>query len=245
MERKFWFKLDKDKIKLQLKDLGRIFSSGRKINKKLTILVLFFILIGVSIALYNNGYEWENDLKENQEVIIEPIISREESITDQESPLLPVEKENKPVLPVEDVVTRPLKPVIESIPSEIQLLKPVSGEILQGPGWYYHPVFDDWRYQYGIELNGNTGDIVMAAAPGEVISITEDEYKGIVLTIEHTNGWRTEYGHLLRTTVSPDENVAKGQEIGRLGSTGITSQASLYFDLQNQEGSIDPINYFE
>lgn len=261
MGKKFWFKLDKDKIKLQLKDLGKKFSLRRKGSKKLTLLILLFMLIGVGIAIYNSDYDFPKKAEENPEVVIEPIVSREENITEeaQELTARPAEKESFPVEParitnrqereekepVEGVVTEPVRPVEKKTSQELKLLKPVSGDILQGPGWYYHPVFDDWRYQQGIELSGNPGDVVMAAASGNVISIKEDEYKGILVTIEHENGWQTEYGHLERTTVSPGDSVGKGQEIGRLGTTGISSQPSLYFDLKTSAGSIDPTKYFE
>ncbi|MFP4016621.1 MAG: peptidoglycan DD-metalloendopeptidase family protein, partial [Halanaerobiales bacterium] len=148
---------------------------------------------------------------------------------------------------VEGVVTEPLRPVneLQGEGESLELLKPVSGDIVQDAGWYYHPVLDDWRYQQGVEILGNTGDIVMAAADGRVASVFEDDYKGIMVLIEHQNGWITEYGHLQRAAVAPGQQVGKGEEIGRVGVTGMVSQPSLYFSLKNQDGAIDPVAYFE
>ena len=69
------------------------------------------------------------------------------------------------------VVTESLRPV-SRIEEErgMELIKPVSGEVVQTSGWYYNPVLEDWRYQEGIAFSGNAGDIVMAAAAGRVLS---------------------------------------------------------------------------
>ena len=143
------------------------------------------------------------------------------------------------------VVTESFRPVDQFQGTVFRILRPISGNILQESGWYYNDILDDWRYQQGIELAGNIGDIVMGAADGKVSTIKEDEYKGIMVIIEHENGWITEYGHLERTSVSPGATVMKGQEIGRIGITGMTSQPSLYFSLKNKDGAVNPVDFFE
>ncbi|MFW5980668.1 MAG: peptidoglycan DD-metalloendopeptidase family protein [Halanaerobiaceae bacterium] len=147
----------------------------------------------------------------------------------------------------EDVVTESNQALKE--PEEersgLSLLPPVSGEVIRSSGWFYHPVFEDWRYQNGITLEGNTGDVVMAADSGTVVSVTEDDYRGIMVEIDHGEEWSSVYGHLQKASVSAEEVVGKGQEIGLIGESGITDQPSLYFELQNEEGPVDPLDYFD
>lgn len=335
MDKKFWLKLDKNKIILQLKDLGKRFSLRRKTGRRtLLIIFLFSILIGVGYAIYNYDLPVEEGQESGVTVELDEVIpggednpvsrSQEErgnapeketgdnnSVADKteqevnqteqttekevtaevvkerpaedvtETPAEEIKKTdteeelNQPVMaerqeetaptqetgsreakypankdqtqePAQGVITEPVRPVVEQeTEAGLSLLKPVSGELVQEPGWFFHPVFEDWRYNYGVEFAGNPGDVVMAAAGGRIVSVSEDAYRGILVAIEHANGWLTRYGHLQRTVVSPGEVVARGQEIGHLGTTGITGEPSLYFELQNRESNIDPVEYFE
>ncbi|QTL96878.1 peptidoglycan DD-metalloendopeptidase family protein [Iocasia frigidifontis] len=275
MDKKYWFKLDKGKIKLQLKDLGRKISSNKNNYKKVLLVFLFFMLLGIGYAVFNevgvddtakkqtgitveelssvqverpgpvinnNPYQQDKEFSLDYNSLEENKVEREEDTKGKK----PGEKQDQGLEDnVTGVVTESLKPMNEIRAQTLELLAPVSGQVLQEPGWYYHPVFDDWRYQHGIVLEGSKGDVVMAAEQGRVISVREDEYKGIMVTIQHDNGWETEYGHLQKTTLSPGERVVKGQEVGRLGATGLSEEPSLYFQLINAEGPIDPREYIK
>lgn len=263
MDKKFWFKLDRDKIKLQLREMGKIFS-GRQISfKNAAMVILFFALIGIGYAIYHND-TLNEQLDINPGITVEPLGEEREATEEmlgyfhqtvegetafpresdprlkQEATVLQNERDEE----IAGVVTEPINPLEVPVSRTLTLLKPVDGEIIQEPGWYFHPVFDDWRYQSGLEFKGESGNIVMAAAAGRIISVKEDQYKGILVKIEHENGWQTLYGHLQKAVVSVGENVARGQEIGRLGSSGISAHPSLYFSLETQEGAIDPTDYF-
>lgn len=275
MDKKYWFKLDKGKIKLQLKDLGRKISSNKNNYKKVLLVFLFFMLLGIGYAVFNevgvddtakkqtgitveelssvqverpgpvinnNPYQQDKEFSLDYNSLEENKVKREEDTEGKK----PGERQDQGLEDnVTGVVTESLKPMNEIRAQALELLAPVSGQVLQEPGWYYHPVFDDWRYQHGIVLEGSKGDVVMAAEQGRVISVREDEYKGIMVTIQHDNGWETEYGHLQKTTLSPGERVVKGQEVGRLGATGLSEEPSLYFQLINAEGPIDPREYIK
>ncbi|MTI59211.1 MAG: M23 family metallopeptidase [Firmicutes bacterium] len=275
MDKKYWFKLDKGKIKLQLKDLGRKISSNKNNYKKVLLVFLFFMLLGIGYAVFNevgvddtakkqtgitveelssvqversgpvinnNPYQQDKEFSLDYNSLEENKVEREEDTEGKK----PGEKQDQDLKDnVTGVVTESLKPMNEIRAQALELLAPVSGQVLQEPGWYYHPVFDDWRYQHGIVLEGSKGDVVMAAEQGRVISVREDEYKGIMVSIQHDNGWETEYGHLQKTSLSPGERVVKGQEVGRLGATGLSEEPSLYFQLINDEGPIDPREYIK
>ncbi len=276
MDKKFNFKLDKDKIKLQLKDLGKRFARRKGSFSRAILFFMFFVLLGVGFVIYN-GEQDNNDLSSNQNIEEKQNVQIEYGEEQASFYTAPREAENDFTLnypgmrenentganssvreetatkkenteeEIEGVVTESVRPIsqIQQDVWNIELLRPVSGEIIQNSGWYYHSVLDDWRYQNGLEFSGNSGEIVMAAAEGQVSTVLEDTYKGIMVLVEHENGWITEYGHLQRAVVSPGEQVSKGQEIGSIGVTGMTSQPSLYFSLKNQDGAIDPVAYFE
>lgn len=262
MDKKFWFKLDRDKIKVQLREMGKIFSRRQISFKNGAMVILFFALIGIGFAIYYND-SLNEQLETNPGITVEPLGEEREATEEmlgyyhqsvegetgfpresdprpkREATVLQDERDEQ----IAGVVTEPINPLEEPVSRSLTLLKPVDGEIIQESGWYFHPVFDDWRYQSGLEFKGEAGNIVMAAAAGRIISVKEDQYKGILVKIEHENGWQTLYGHLQKAVVSIGENVARGQEIGRLGSSGMAAQPSLYFGLETQEGAINPTDY--
>jgi len=245
----YFFKIDKDKIILQLKSLIK----KRRANKGITILILFFFLMGVAIAIYRSDIGTESmteELNSRKEQIVQEEQMVQENIIIEEEPELEKVNEQKKIEQVKEqeltgVVTEALKPLRESSTKDINFIKPHSGEIIADQGWYYHPVFKDWRYQNGIIIKGQSGDIVMAVDSGKVVLITEDEYKGLSLKIDHDNGWETVYSHLDRVSVKKGEYIAKGQEVARLGDTGMTEQAILEFELFYKDKNMSPLKYFK
>ena len=291
----FWFKIDKDKIKVQLKDIGSKFVDTRSRKRKITTIITICIIVGLGIALYINYNqeatvvpdmnadiqlepadtvpEYESVEGEEVEFVANPEtgvrleLEQEELTLGDESP----EKEaseskanNSSVIDNdnrnsrteqksqtnqtehESEVTAPIKP-IDRVTGEDSLnpLKPVSGQVIQQSGWFFHPVFQDWRYQSGIKLEGQAGDIVMAAMDGKVISISEDQYLGITVTLQHENNWQTVYGHLAKTSVSEGASVAKGQEVGRVGDSGLLEEPALYFELNHNGEAVKASKYFD
>src|SRR5690554_1768652 len=72
MDKKYWFKLDKDKIKLQLKSLGRKFTGKRNNTKILVLVLLFFILLGAGYTIYRNDLSKLNTGEEAGTININP-----------------------------------------------------------------------------------------------------------------------------------------------------------------------------
>ncbi len=150
---------------------------------------------------------------------------------------------------VTGVVTEPVESTVTeetgADAAYIDILKPIGGEIVREQGWFHHPVFDDWRYQNGVKIANESGTIVMAADSGTISSVYNDDYKGVVVEIEHDDGWKTLYGHLQDVSVSAGEVVGKGQEIGKVGETGVTTRPALYFELKNERQPVNPADYFQ
>lgn len=277
-KKRFHFKLDRDKIKLQLKDLGEQLRNKKGVLKNISLVLLLLFLLTSGFFFYRNeqegkggdlttyGYNQENPLvmfKHDEEAdfpergqaspgnfaLNYPGLGEIINVNEGDEGSRPEPGSSVPErVPEEEtagVVTESLRPVSRIVEEkDMELIKPVSGEVVQSSGWYYNPVLEDWRYQEGIAFSGDTGDIVLAAAAGRILSVEEDVYRGIMVVIEHENGWVTEYGHLERAVVSPGVRVSKGQEIGRVGTSGMTTEPQLYFSLKNNEGAIDPLSYF-
>lgn len=87
------------------------------------------------------------------------------------------------------------------------------------------------------------GDTVVAAAGGTVSRVANEGNTsyGRWIEIDHGNGYRTRYAHLNSQAVSVGQNVAKGQKIGTVGSTGGSSGPHLHYELRKNGTAIKPV----
>lgn len=83
----------------------------------------------------------------------------------------------------------------------------------------------------GIDFAGPYGTAILAAASGKVIgtgNLGKYAY-GRWAAIDHGNGIVTLYGHMSSVSVSTGEKVDKGEQIGKMGSTGYSTGNHLHF----------------
>ena len=120
---------------------------------------------------------------------------------------------------------------------------PADGDKTSGFGPRVHPIFGSVRQHNGIDLDGDTGDRVRAARSGEVILAGEKGGFGNTIVIYHGLGYSTLYAHLSRIEVSVGQNVASGDRIGAIGSTGWSTGPHLHFELRIDGRAVDPTPY--
>ncbi|MCY4663711.1 MAG: M23 family metallopeptidase [Acidimicrobiaceae bacterium] len=120
---------------------------------------------------------------------------------------------------------------------------PADGDKTSGFGPRVHPIFGSVRQHNGIDLGGDTGDRVRAARSGEVILAGEKGGFGNTIVIYHGLGYSTLYAHLSRIEVSVGQNVASGDRIGAIGSTGWSTGPHLHFELRIDGRAVDPTPY--
>lgn len=87
-------------------------------------------------------------------------------------------------------------------------------------GYRKDPFTKKLSFHRGIDIAGQLGDPVYAAAEGIVDSVGYDKLHGHNIIVEHTPGLRTWYMHLNSADVRKGVAVDKGQTIGKLGTTG-------------------------
>ncbi len=99
---------------------------------------------------------------------------------------------------------------------------PVSGRITQ-QFWSGHPAID---------IGASTGTPVYASDSGFVIVAGwSDVGYGYTMVIDHGNGFQTRYAHLSRYYPDAGQSVAKGEQIGEVGSTGRSTGPHLHFGI--------------
>jgi len=91
----------------------------------------------------------------------------------------------------------------------------------------------------GLDLDGQTGDTVVAAARGVVELVDEFELAGNVVYINHGAGLVTAYFHLSPQLVAEGGTVEVGTPIGRVGATGRVTGPHLHWVVRYGQTSVD------
>lgn len=127
-----------------------------------------------------------------------------------------------------------------SIPS----IYPLVGKINNEYGWRSNPFGGGGMENHpGMDIDGNKGDIVIAPAEGVVVKTGWQGGYGNMIEISHGNNLTTRYGHLSQIEVEIGQTVNRGQEIGRVGSTGRSTGPHLHYEVRQDDQPIDPRGY--
>jgi len=120
---------------------------------------------------------------------------------------------------------------------------PVVGRITSGFGYRIHPIHRTRLNHTGLDISRPTGTPIKASDGGRVVMAGWYGGYGKCIIINHGKGHATLYGHLSRLGVSRGTNVAKGQTIGAVGSTGYSTGAHLHFEVRINGRPVNPRRY--
>jgi murein DD-endopeptidase MepM/ murein hydrolase activator NlpD len=108
-------------------------------------------------------------------------------------------------------------------------------------GWRMHPILHVNKFHSGVDIGAPSGATIVAAGDGTVISAAYNSGYGNMTMIDHGNGLVSVYGHQSRISVSRGQHVTKGQTIGAVGSTGMSTGPHLHFEIRVNGEPRDPL----
>ena len=97
----------------------------------------------------------------------------------------------------------------------------------------------------GLDYSGAEGDAVYAACAGTVVSAIERGGYGLMVEIDHGDGFVTRYAHLASASVAIGNAVSAGDAIGTLGSSGNCKEPHLHFELRIDGIAYNPRYYLD
>lgn len=112
-------------------------------------------------------------------------------------------------------------------------------------GMRKHPVLNVKKMHHGIDIAAPYNARVIAANSGTIITAKYHSVYGNYIVINHGGGMATLYAHLNKILVKVGAVVSKGQEIGKVGSTGMSTGAHLHFEVKENSNNVNPMNYFK
>lgn len=132
------------------------------------------------------------------------------------------------------------KIMLKDIPSgrPVKTFKGVSSSY----GQRTNPVTRKAEFHKGIDYRGKKGDGVITTANGVVEYAgfhTKSGYGNLII-VSHNYGFKTFYGHMSKLRVKTGQAVSKGQRIGDIGSTGMSSGNHLHYEVTFVQRKLDP-----
>lgn len=111
-------------------------------------------------------------------------------------------------------------------------------------GLRIHPIYGTQKSHTGIDIGAASGATIIAADGGTVTMAGVNGGYGNCVMIDHGNGYKTLYGHMSSIAVSNGQAVSKGDTVGYVGSTGVSTGPHCHFEVWSGDSRIDPEQFF-
>ncbi|MBW8295492.1 M23 family metallopeptidase [Sphingopyxis sp.] len=137
-----------------------------------------------------------------------------------------------------EVLERTLVAVPSGNPADVLMMS-------SGFGYRSDPFTGGAAMHSGLDFRGPIGTPILAAAPGRVSFVGAKSGYGNVVEVDHGQGIMTRYAHLSGFTSKVGAQVAAGQQIAKMGSTGRSTGSHLHFEVRLNGVAVNPRRFLE
>jgi murein DD-endopeptidase MepM/ murein hydrolase activator NlpD len=147
----------------------------------------------------------------------------------------------------DDVVkmARNKQQLINSIPA----IMPINNKFLRhapsGFGWRTHPIYKSSEFHPGMDFASPEGTPIYATGDG-VVERADNTAQGYGnhVVLNHGYGYQTLYGHMSKIATTIGKKVKRGELIGYVGSTGLSTAPHVHYEVIKNGGKVNPINFY-
>lgn len=111
-------------------------------------------------------------------------------------------------------------------------------------GLRVHPITGVTKSHTGIDIGAESGATIVAADGGTVVLAGVNSGYGNCVMIDHGNGYKTLYAHMSSIAVSNGQSVSKGDTVGYVGSTGLSTGPHCHYEVWKDGSRIDPEQFY-
>lgn len=129
--------------------------------------------------------------------------------------------------------------------SHIPSLWPTYGYVSSDFGWRIHPITGKREFHRGYDIANRPYTPIVATADGVISSVKWRGGLGLAIVIDHGYGFITRYGHLSKAYVHRGQRVHRGDKIGAMGSTGLSTGTHLHYEVRVLHRVVDPASYLD
>src|SRR6056297_716840 len=120
---------------------------------------------------------------------------------------------------------------------------PIKGSIISNYGQQKQPELNTYVFNSGIDISAPLGEAIRGASFGTVIYIGNVKGYGEIIILDHGGNVVTLYAHLSKVLIKMNEQVAKGQIIGQVGTSGGVSTPRLHFEVRVEGKPVNPFDW--
>jgi murein DD-endopeptidase MepM/ murein hydrolase activator NlpD len=133
--------------------------------------------------------------------------------------------------------------------ASIPAIQPISNEELKhqpsGFGWRTHPIYKTPEFHPGMDFASSEGTEIHATGDGVILRADNmAQGYGNHVVIDHGYGYETLYGHMSKFIVRAGQQVKRGQLIGYVGSTGLSTAPHVHYEVHKNGQIVNPINFY-
>ena len=132
--------------------------------------------------------------------------------------------------------------------ASIPAIQPIQNKYFRGIGSGFgerlHPIYKQPQWHTGLDFVSQYGAPIFATGNGTVISAQFDGGYGYCIKIDHGYGYVTLYGHMSKMKATKGMKVKRGDLIGYVGSTGMSTGPHVHYEVIKNGKPINPINFF-
>jgi len=137
----------------------------------------------------------------------------------------------------------------EKLFAAIPAIQPIANKQLialaSGFGMRVHPIYKVKKMHSGIDFAAPIGTPIYATADGKIeeVNVRFSGY-GKMVVIDHGFGYKTRYAHMHEFAVRKGQNIKRGELIGYVGDTGLSTAPHLHYEVLMNGVLINPVHYF-
>lgn len=137
----------------------------------------------------------------------------------------------------------------EKLIASIPAIMPINNKNLKhapsGFGWRTHPIYKTQEFHPGMDFTAEQGTPIYATGDGIVESADANaQGYGNHVVVNHSFGYKTLYAHMSKIAVKPNAKVKRGDLLGYVGSTGLSTGPHLHYEVIKNGEKINPINFY-
>ena len=133
--------------------------------------------------------------------------------------------------------------------ASIPAIQPVANKDLKrmasGYGYRIHPIYKTRKMHYGMDFSAKTGTEIYATGDGVISKVKKSKRGyGNYVKINHGFGYETLYAHMSKYIVKKGQKVKRGEVIGYVGNSGISTAPHLHYEVRKDNKKINPMNFY-
>ena len=133
--------------------------------------------------------------------------------------------------------------------ASIPAIQPVANKDLKrmtsGYGYRIHPIYKTRKMHYGMDYSAKVGTEIYATGDGVISKVKRSKRGyGNYVKINHGFGYETLYAHMSKYIVKKGQKVKRGEVIGYVGNTGISTAPHLHYEVRKDNKKINPVNFY-